>query len=131
MSRTSTQPSRKPSRWEPPSCAPRPRSRPAGSALSPIPRALPLLSGSRRVISKEENMEEASKQGPPKIQPRSLADYLEVMSKAVFQTGMSWKIVGAKWPGIKEAFRGFDPEAVAHLTPDEVDSLTNDPRLIR
>ena len=76
-------------------------------------------------------MEEASKQGPPKIQPRSLADYLEVMSKAVFQTGMSWKIVGAKWPGIKEAFRGFDPEAVAHLTPDEVDSLTNDPRLIR
>lgn len=33
--------------------------------------------------------------------------------------------------GIREAFRDFDAEAVASLTPDEVDNLTNDKRVIR
>ncbi len=70
-------------------------------------------------------------QAPEKIQPRSLADYLEVMSKSVFQTGMSWKVVGVKWPGIREAFRGFDPAAVVALTPDDLDALTKDTRVIR
>jgi hypothetical protein len=68
---------------------------------------------------------------PERIEPRSLADYLEVMSKAVFQTGMSWKVVENKWPSIREAFRGFDPAAVAALTPDDLDALTRDPRVIR
>ncbi len=68
---------------------------------------------------------------PEKIQPRSLADYLEVMSKSVFQTGMSWKVIEAKWPGIREAFRGFDPAAVVALTPDDLDALTKDTRVIR
>ena len=34
---------------------------------------------------------------PEQIKPQSLDDYLEVMSKAVFQSGMSWKVVEAKW----------------------------------
>jgi 3-methyladenine DNA glycosylase Tag len=68
---------------------------------------------------------------PERIEPRSLADYLEVMSKAVFQTGMSWKVVDNKWPGIREAFRGFDPAAVVALTPDDLDAITNDTRVIR
>ncbi len=70
-------------------------------------------------------------QAPEKIQPRSLADYLEVMSKSVFQTGMSWKVIEAKWPGIREAFRGFDHAAVVALTPDDLDALTKDTRVIR
>ncbi len=68
---------------------------------------------------------------PEKIQPRNLGDYLEVMSKAVFQSGISWQVVEQKWPGIREAFQGFDPEAVAGLTPPELDALTNDHRAIR
>lgn len=68
---------------------------------------------------------------PERIEPRSLADYLEVMSKAVFQSGMSWKVVDNKWPGIRQAFRDFDPAAVAALNPDDLDALTRDPRVIR
>ncbi len=68
---------------------------------------------------------------PDQIEPQSLGDYLEVMSKAVFQSGMSWKVVEAKWPGIREAFRGFDARAVARLTPDDLDALTRDERVIR
>lgn len=70
-------------------------------------------------------------EAPKKIEPGSLADYLEVMSKAVFQTGISWKVVEAKWPGIREAFRGFEPAALVALRPDELDALTADPRVIR
>ena len=33
---------------------------------------------------------------PEQIKPTSLNDYLEVMSKAVFQSGMSWRVVEAK-----------------------------------
>ena len=33
---------------------------------------------------------------PDQIEPASLGDYLEVMSKAIFQSGMSWKVVEAK-----------------------------------
>ena len=70
-------------------------------------------------------------QPPERIQPQSLSDYLEVMSKVVFQSGISWKDVEAKWPGIREAFPGFDAQAVAQLTPDDLDAITKDPRVIR
>ena len=70
-------------------------------------------------------------EAPPQIQPQSLGDYLEVMSKAVFQSGMSWKVVEAKWPSTREAFRNFDAQTVANLTPDDLDALTNDSRVIR
>ena len=70
-------------------------------------------------------------EGPPKIKPQSLADYLEVMSKSVFQAGISWKVVDAKWPGIKDAFRGFDPAKISKFTVGDIDSLVEDKRIIR
>ncbi len=70
-------------------------------------------------------------QAPQKIQPQGLADYLEVMSRAVFQTGMSWRIVDAKWPGIKEAFFNFGPLAVASITGEQMEGLVQDKRVIR
>jgi len=70
-------------------------------------------------------------QGPERISPKSLADYLDVMSRAVFQTGMSWRVVEAKWAGTREALYGFDPKRVADLTPDDVDRLAQDQRLVR
>ena len=73
----------------------------------------------------------AEHRAPEKIQPRTLADYLEVMSKAVFQTGISWRVVENKWPGIREAFRKFDPSAIVALTPEDLDAITADPRVIR
>ena len=68
---------------------------------------------------------------PERIVPQSPGDYLEVMSKAVFQSGMSWKVVESKWPGIRQGFKGFDAEAVANLTPPELDDLSQDKRVIR
>ena len=33
---------------------------------------------------------------PERIQPNSLGDYLEIMTKAVFQNGISWRVVESK-----------------------------------
>jgi len=44
---------------------------------------------------------------PEQIVPKSLGDYLEIQTKAVFQSGMSWKVVESKWPTIREAFNEF------------------------
>jgi len=71
-------------------------------------------------------------QGPPQqIQPTSLDDYLEIMSKAVFQSGISWRVVESKWESTREAFRNFDVHAVANLDEHEIDELTKDTRVIR
>ncbi len=74
---------------------------------------------------------ESHHHAPTQIIPTSTDDYLEVMSKAVFQTGISWQVVDKKWPGIKEAFRGFDHRLVASLTEAEIAELTADTRVIR
>ena len=68
---------------------------------------------------------------PEQIKPSSLNDYLEVMSKAVFQSGISWKVVEAKWPSTREAFYNFDIEKVAALNEKDIDELTQDTRVIR
>ena len=68
---------------------------------------------------------------PEKIQPTSLGDYLEIMTKAVFQSGISWRVVEAKWPGIKEAFKDFDTDVVAGFSEPELDELAQDTRVIR
>jgi 3-methyladenine DNA glycosylase Tag len=68
---------------------------------------------------------------PEQIQPGSLNDYLEVMSKAVFQSGMSWRVVEAKWSGTREAFHDFDVAQVAAFDERDIDALTKDTRVIR
>jgi len=63
--------------------------------------------------------------------PKSLAGYLEALSRPVFSTGMNWRVVEAKWSDISAAFYGFDPVRVAAMTPDDVERLVQDPRVIR
>ena len=63
--------------------------------------------------------------------PRFLAGYLEAMCRPVFSTGMSWRVVDAKWDGIREAFEAFDPERVAAMTDADVERLVLDTRVIR
>lgn len=69
--------------------------------------------------------------GPTRITPKSLADYFEVMTKAVFQSGISWRVVEAKWDGFRKALKGFDPAEIANFTPRDVDRLAQDPSIIR
>lgn len=70
-------------------------------------------------------------EAPEQIVPQSLNDYLEIMTKAVFQSGMSWKVVNSKWPGFQEGFQGFDVAKVAAMDESAVDTLAADTRIIR
>ena len=70
-------------------------------------------------------------QAPTQITPSGLADYLDVITRAVFQSGMSWRVVEAKWDGFREAFAGFDPAVVAAFGDDDVERLAADPGIIR
>ena len=65
------------------------------------------------------------------VEIKSLDDYLAAMTMMVFQSGMGAAVVKAKWDGFTEAFAGFDCEAVAALSPDDVDRLVQDSRIIR
>jgi DNA-3-methyladenine glycosylase I len=70
-------------------------------------------------------------QASRQIEPTKLADYFEVLTKAVFQSGMSWRVVEAKWDGFGDALAGFDPALVAAFTDEDVERLVADPRIIR
>jgi Methyladenine glycosylase/Haem-degrading len=49
--------------------------------------------------------------------PDDPAFFFEHLCRAVFQAGISWRVVQAKWDGIREAFGGFDPAKIASLQP--------------
>jgi 3-methyladenine DNA glycosylase Tag len=68
---------------------------------------------------------------PERVTPSKLADYLDVLTRAVFQSGISWRVVEAKWPGTRAALCSFDAKQVADLTPEDVDRLVQDTRLVR
>lgn len=70
-------------------------------------------------------------EAPKQIKPKGPDDYFEVMTKAVFQSGISWRVIEAKWDGFREAFSGFDPEKLADLDPPDVDRLAEDTRIVR
>ena len=71
------------------------------------------------------------KGAPPQVTVKSLDDYLEQMTKSVFQAGISWDVIIAKWPGFQEAFKKFKVKHVANLGPDDVDELMQDTRVVR
>ena len=68
---------------------------------------------------------------PKQNSPKGLSDYLEVMSKAAFQSGISWQVVESKWPGTREAFDNFDPAVIAKYAGTKMADLLEDERVIR
>lgn len=57
--------------------------------------------------------------------------WLAAMARGIFQAGISWKVVENKWPGIEEAFLGFDPGRVSMMEDEAIDRLVGDTRVIR
>ena len=68
---------------------------------------------------------------PPRRRPKDLAGYLETLSRTVFQAGISWRVIEAKWDGIHDALEGFDPKKVAAFGPKKVDRLMANESIVR
>jgi DNA-3-methyladenine glycosylase I len=53
------------------------------------------------------------------------------MSRAIFQAGLSWKLIEAKWPAYERLFEGFDPARVAAFGEADIDRIAADPGIVR
>ncbi len=68
---------------------------------------------------------------PKKIEPVSLDDYLEVMTKEIFQAGLSWAAIDKKWSGFRKAFNDFDVEKVSLFGEAKIQKLITDKEIVR
>lgn len=64
---------------------------------------------------------------PKKITPTKLGDYLEVMTRAVFQAGVSWAQIENSWPAYCDAFERWDIQKVATFKEKDVERLMQFP----
>ena len=63
--------------------------------------------------------------------PTNDAGFLDAAARIIFMGGLNRQVVETKWPGFLDAFHGFDVETVAEMTPEDVEALAGDDRLIR
>jgi DNA-3-methyladenine glycosylase I len=68
---------------------------------------------------------------PDVIEPIAPADYFEVMTRAVFQAGVSWKQIAGAWDAYREAFANFDPARVAAYDDLDVERVLATPGVLR
>jgi len=68
---------------------------------------------------------------PERSEPASLAEYLTVLSRAVFQAGLSWKLIEAKWDAYERLFEGFEPTLVAAYGEFDVERIMTDGGVVR
>jgi 3-methyladenine DNA glycosylase Tag len=63
--------------------------------------------------------------------PKTDDDYFERMTRALFQAGLNWKMIEAKWPNFQNAFSQFSIKKVAKFNEKDVKRLMNDKGVIR
>jgi 3-methyladenine DNA glycosylase Tag len=65
-----------------------------------------------------------------RIREPSLCDYLAVMSRAVFQAGLSWAAIDRQWNALCSAFDNFDPRIVARYRAKDVARIMGHPGVL-
>jgi len=65
---------------------------------------------------------------PPEQIPRVIAaptldDHLEVMTRAIFQAGLSWALIDARWDAFRTAFENFNVTVIATYGEGEVERI--------
>ena len=60
---------------------------------------------------------------PRVIDAPALDDHLEVMTRAIFQAGLSWAFIDARWDAFRTAFENFNPTAIATYGEGEIERL--------
>lgn len=68
--------------------------------------------------------------------PRQLAAvpddrYLAEMAACIFRAGFVWRVVEQKWVGFEEVFNGFMPLWLASRSPEQIEAMASDSRIIR
>jgi 3-methyladenine DNA glycosylase Tag len=68
---------------------------------------------------------------PERLDNPTAADALGVISRAVFQAGLSWKAIEMKWDAYLRLFDGFDPVLVAAYGEGDVERIMADGGVVR
>ena len=68
---------------------------------------------------------------PPRVKPRNDSGYLEMLTKAIFQSGFSWAVIREKWPDFQRAFDGFNVQQVAAYGDRDFERLLTDSSIVR
>lgn len=63
--------------------------------------------------------------------PKNDNEYLERMSRVILASGLNWRVLENKWPGIKTAFTNFDVNKVSKFLELEIEELMMNPDVIR
>jgi DNA-3-methyladenine glycosylase I len=66
----------------------------------------------------------------PGGKPQSDDKYFERLTRVVFQAGMNWRTIDAKWSGFQEAFLDFSIKKVADFTEEDVERLLKDKGIV-
>ena len=56
---------------------------------------------------------------------------LATMTKCVFQAGFVWRVIENKWPAFEKTFFNFDPQSLILLSPEQLDRISSDNRIVR
>lgn len=59
--------------------------------------------------------------GSRKLNARLDSEYLSLMCRRVFRSGLQHKMVDAKWPAFEKAYFGFDPQKIILLSDEQLD----------
>ncbi|MDD9893380.1 MAG: DNA-3-methyladenine glycosylase I [Gammaproteobacteria bacterium] len=57
--------------------------------------------------------------------------WLSHMTKCVFRAGFVWRVIEQKWAGFEDAFSGFNPQGMAHLSDERLAEIAQDERIVR
>ncbi len=57
--------------------------------------------------------------------------YLSAMTNLIFKSGFVWRVIDNKWDGFETAFWKFNVMRCAHMSPEDIDTLAQDTRIVR
>jgi 3-methyladenine DNA glycosylase Tag len=80
-----------------------------------------------------ENLEASLSSPKPTEELLAIPDeqWLAAFTRVVFQAGISWKVIDAKWDGFEKAFHHFDLGRNALISDEELDRLASDTSIVR
>ncbi|GAB5451528.1 MAG: DNA-3-methyladenine glycosylase I [Halioglobus sp.] len=57
--------------------------------------------------------------------------WLAEMTRCTFQAGFVWRVINQKWDDFEDVFFGFPPEKIVLLSPEQIDRIASNPRIVR
>ena len=89
-----------------------------------------------RAIAQHGSLAEIENKLPKPLSKAALANikddrYLAEMAACVFRAGFVWRIIQLKWEGFETVFNHFLPIWVASRSPEEIETIATDTRIVR